>query len=229
MRDLETEGAMYADVDVKTAINRGVIPGPRMFVATRSLAPTGMYNPTRFSWELRICPPARNSSMASTKSAKPSASRSNTAPTGSNITPMAARNSATAASTPGSISPTRKPKPWCDEAHRLGHKVAAHAGGREAIESALRGGRRYHRARQRHGRPLIGPADRQGRIWCPTHLHLQPRRPQRERRADAIPRERISAAAVAEGRQDRLRHRHRRLRLDGEPGRRISTTWSSAA
>jgi len=43
MRDLETEGAMYADVDVKTAINRGVIPGPRMFVATRSFAPTGMY------------------------------------------------------------------------------------------------------------------------------------------------------------------------------------------
>src|SRR5258708_38813838 len=41
IRDLETEGAMYADVDVKTAIARGVIPGPRMFVATRSLAPTG--------------------------------------------------------------------------------------------------------------------------------------------------------------------------------------------
>ena len=43
MRDLETEGAMYADVDVKTAIARGVIPGPRMFVATRAFAPTGMY------------------------------------------------------------------------------------------------------------------------------------------------------------------------------------------
>jgi imidazolonepropionase-like amidohydrolase len=39
MRDLETEGAMYADVDVRNAINRGVIPGPRMFVATRALAP----------------------------------------------------------------------------------------------------------------------------------------------------------------------------------------------
>src|SRR5437016_9185302 len=39
MRDLETEGAMYADVDVKTAINRGLIPGPRMCVATRSCAP----------------------------------------------------------------------------------------------------------------------------------------------------------------------------------------------
>ncbi|TMA25451.1 MAG: amidohydrolase family protein, partial [Deltaproteobacteria bacterium] len=32
IRDLETEGAMYADVDLKTAIARGVIPGPRMFV-----------------------------------------------------------------------------------------------------------------------------------------------------------------------------------------------------
>ncbi len=40
IRDLETEGAMYADVDVKTAINRGVIPGPRMFVATRAMART---------------------------------------------------------------------------------------------------------------------------------------------------------------------------------------------
>src|SRR2546421_4666693 len=56
LRDLETEGAMYADVDVKTAINRGVIQGPRMFVSTRSLAPTGMYNPTRFSWELPNMP-----------------------------------------------------------------------------------------------------------------------------------------------------------------------------
>src|SRR6185436_12266927 len=42
MRDLETEGAMYADVDVKQAINRGVVPGPRMFVATRAFSATGM-------------------------------------------------------------------------------------------------------------------------------------------------------------------------------------------
>src|SRR5213594_4958427 len=43
LRDLETEGAMYADVDVKRAINRGEIPGPRLFVSTRAMAPTGMY------------------------------------------------------------------------------------------------------------------------------------------------------------------------------------------
>ncbi len=54
MRDLETEGAMYADVDVKTAINRGIIPGPRMFVATRAFAPTGMYPLSGYSWELRV-------------------------------------------------------------------------------------------------------------------------------------------------------------------------------
>ena len=53
MRDLETEGAMYADVDVKTAINRGIIPGPRLFVATRAFAPTGMYPLLGYSWELR--------------------------------------------------------------------------------------------------------------------------------------------------------------------------------
>src|SRR5437879_4213951 len=36
IRDVETEGAMYADVDIKKAINQGIIPGPRMQVATRA-------------------------------------------------------------------------------------------------------------------------------------------------------------------------------------------------
>ena len=43
IRDLETEGAGYADVDVKKAINNGVIPGPRMQVATRAMDVTGAY------------------------------------------------------------------------------------------------------------------------------------------------------------------------------------------
>ena len=54
LRDLETEGAMYADVDVKHAINNGDIPGPRMQVATRAMTPTGMYGPFGYSWEIRI-------------------------------------------------------------------------------------------------------------------------------------------------------------------------------
>ena len=43
IRDLETEGAGYADVDIKTAIEKGVIPGPRMRVVTRALDVTGAY------------------------------------------------------------------------------------------------------------------------------------------------------------------------------------------
>lgn len=56
IRDLETEGAMYADVDLKKAINNGVIDGPRMFVATRAINATGRYglSNSTYSWELRM-------------------------------------------------------------------------------------------------------------------------------------------------------------------------------
>ena len=45
IRDVETEGAMYADVALRDAINKGVIPGPRIFASTRSLSITGGYAP----------------------------------------------------------------------------------------------------------------------------------------------------------------------------------------
>jgi len=56
IRDLETEGAMYADVDVKKAINNQVIPGPRMFVATRSINTYGHYpiSAKDYNWELDL-------------------------------------------------------------------------------------------------------------------------------------------------------------------------------
>ena len=54
IRDLETEGAMYADVDLKRAIDRGIVPGPRMFVATRALSATGTYPLLGYSWELQM-------------------------------------------------------------------------------------------------------------------------------------------------------------------------------
>jgi imidazolonepropionase-like amidohydrolase len=54
IRDLETEGAMYADVDVKMAIANGEVPGPRMQAATRAMAPTGMYPLLGYSWELKV-------------------------------------------------------------------------------------------------------------------------------------------------------------------------------
>ena len=54
MRDLETEGAMYSDVDVRNAINRGLIPGPRMQVATRAISTTGGYPLEGYSPEVLV-------------------------------------------------------------------------------------------------------------------------------------------------------------------------------
>ncbi len=45
IRDLGTEGAGYDDVGLKSAIEKGVIPGPRMLVATRAIVATGSYGP----------------------------------------------------------------------------------------------------------------------------------------------------------------------------------------
>ncbi len=54
IRDLETEGAGYADVDIKRAIEAGVIPGPRMQVAGRAMDVTGSYPLLGYSWELKV-------------------------------------------------------------------------------------------------------------------------------------------------------------------------------
>ena len=54
MRDLETEGAMYSDVDVRNAIDRGLIPGPRLEVVTRALSTTGGYPLEGYSPEVMV-------------------------------------------------------------------------------------------------------------------------------------------------------------------------------
>jgi imidazolonepropionase-like amidohydrolase len=45
LRDLGSEGAGYADVSIKRAIEEGVVPGPRMFVATLAIVASGSYGP----------------------------------------------------------------------------------------------------------------------------------------------------------------------------------------
>jgi imidazolonepropionase-like amidohydrolase len=54
MRDLGTEGAGYADVGIKSAIDKGIIPGPRMLVTTKAIVATGSYAPRGFAPEWRI-------------------------------------------------------------------------------------------------------------------------------------------------------------------------------
>jgi imidazolonepropionase-like amidohydrolase len=54
IRDLGTEGAAYADVELKDAVDQGVIPGPRMLVSTRAIVATGSYGPKGFALQWRV-------------------------------------------------------------------------------------------------------------------------------------------------------------------------------
>jgi imidazolonepropionase-like amidohydrolase len=54
IRDLGTEGAAYADVELKQAVNQGIIPGPRMLASTRAIIATGSYGPKGFALEWKV-------------------------------------------------------------------------------------------------------------------------------------------------------------------------------
>jgi imidazolonepropionase-like amidohydrolase len=54
IRDLGTEGAGYADVGLKQAIDRGLTPGPRMLVVTKAIVATGSYGPKGFDPAFRV-------------------------------------------------------------------------------------------------------------------------------------------------------------------------------
>ena len=54
IRDLGTEGAGYADVGLKEAIDKGIIIGPRLLVSTRAIVATGSYAPKGFAPEIRV-------------------------------------------------------------------------------------------------------------------------------------------------------------------------------
>jgi imidazolonepropionase-like amidohydrolase len=55
LRDLGTEGADYSDVALKRAIEDGLVPGPRLFVATRAIVATGAYGPAPRGLRPDIC------------------------------------------------------------------------------------------------------------------------------------------------------------------------------
>jgi imidazolonepropionase-like amidohydrolase len=57
LRDLGTEGAGYADVALKRAIEEGIVPGPRLVVVTRAIVATGSYGPARAKFRPDCCFP----------------------------------------------------------------------------------------------------------------------------------------------------------------------------
>ena len=170
IRDLETEGAMYADVDVKNAIARGVIPGPRMFVATRALAPTGMYPLLGYSWELPV--PEGVQIVDGVESIRKAVREE--AKYGADWIKFYAD---------GRYYKTNDPKrplrSWpkftpeeakaiVDEAHRIGKKVAAHAIGWDGIDAALKAGADTIEHGDGLTDDLLERVVKQGVYWCPT-------------------------------------------------------------
>lgn len=167
MRDLETEGAMYADVDVKTAINRGVIPGPRLFVSTRAFSATGMYPLSGYSWELKmpegvqIVDGPDNIRRAVREQVKYGADwikfyvdrryylKDGKLHSWLNFT-------------------DEEMKAMVDEAHRLGRRVAAHAMGWNGIDAALKVGVDSIEHGYGLDEGLMDRMVRQGVYWCPT-------------------------------------------------------------
>jgi len=140
LRDVETEGAMYTDVDVKRAINNGIIPGPRLFVSTRAMAVTGGYGPSGYSPEVTY--PMGVQIVDGVEGAR-KAVREQIAHGADWIKVYADRSYFVQKDGTLSSIPTftaEEMKAIVDEAHRLRHKVAAHAMARPGIENALNAG-----------------------------------------------------------------------------------------
>ncbi|HEY2459975.1 MAG TPA: amidohydrolase family protein [Candidatus Acidoferrum sp.] len=168
IRDLETEGAMYADVDVKTAIANGEVPGPRMQVATRALTPTGMYPLLGYSWELKV---PTGVQYADGVDGVRKAVREQVMYGADWIKYYSDRKYHFEADgvLHSMVNFTdEEAKAIVDEAHRLGKKVAAHCIGSDGIAAALRAGVDTVEHGDGLTDALLDEMVRKGTYWVPT-------------------------------------------------------------
>jgi imidazolonepropionase-like amidohydrolase len=168
LRDLETEGAMFADVDVKNAIANGEVPGPRMQVATRAMTPTGMYPLLGYSWELRV--PTGVQYVDGADGAR-KAVREQAMYGADWIKYYSDRGYHFEAD---GVLHSRvnftdeEAKAIVDEAHRIGKKVAAHAIGSDGIAAALRAGVDTIEHGDGLTESLMDEMVKRGVYWVPT-------------------------------------------------------------
>ena len=139
IRDVETEGAYYADVSIRDAIKQGVIPGPRMVVVTRPLNVTGAYPILGYDPALKL---PHGVQVADGPDECRKAVREQIGNGADWIKIYADQRVSTANGVVHSI-PTFTPEELhaiVDETHREHHKVAAHAMGLEGVHSAVEAG-----------------------------------------------------------------------------------------
>ena len=141
VRDVENEGSGYADVALRTAIERGLVEGPRMQVATRAIAATGGYFPERLSPDLNGFP--RGAQMITGTDEARRAVREQVY-YGADLIKVYADFLDL-----GSPATTRRfhetltldeLRTIVEEAHKGGHRVAAHATTREGTRNAVEAG-----------------------------------------------------------------------------------------
>ena len=139
IRDLETEGAYYADVSIRDAIKEGVIPGPRMQVVTRALDVTGAYAMLGYDPALKL---PHGVQVVDGPDECRKAVREQIGNGADWIKVYADQRVWTENGVVHSI-PTFTPEEFhaiVDETHREHHKVAAHAMGLEGVHNALEAG-----------------------------------------------------------------------------------------
>lgn len=139
IRDLETEGAYYADVSIRDAIKQGVISGPRMFVVTRALDVTGAYPLLGYDPALKL---PHGVQVVDGPDECRRAVREQIGNGADWIKIYADQRVSTEGNVVHSI-PTFTPEELhaiVDEAHREHHKVAAHAMGLEGVHNAVEAG-----------------------------------------------------------------------------------------
>ncbi len=169
MRDVESEGTMYADVDLKRAIDAGIVPGPRLWVSTRGLNLPGRYYPDDYSWELHL---PEGVQMVSGVDECLRAVRDQVANGADWIKiyadwkPLKTTNDGRISTPPNFTQ--EELTVMIRETHRLGRKAAVHANGQEGIKAALDAGADSIEHGSGFTEELMAQAKKQGAYWCST-------------------------------------------------------------
>jgi len=168
LRDLGSEGAGYADVDLKKAIEAGVVPGPRLFVAGRAFSATGTYPLQNYAWELDLPSGVRvvDGVEAIRVAVRDEVRR------GVDWVKVYVDRGITLGADGRLRSMTNyRPeelKAFVEEAHRLGRRASAHVKGWDGIDAALSAGFDTLEHADGFTDDLLDRAVKQGTFWCPT-------------------------------------------------------------
>jgi len=138
LRDLGTEGAGFADVALKRAIEEGLVPGPRLIVVTRAIVATGSYRPARAKFRPDCCFP-QGAEEASGTDEVVRAVRHQASHGADWIKVYADYRAGPGGETVATFS-VDELKALVDTAHSLGRPVAAHATSDEGMRRAALAG-----------------------------------------------------------------------------------------